>query len=663
MNTSFPGVHLRLLPSGRRAEAVRVLVIGGGAREHALVWKLQFCRDVSAVYAAPGNAGISFLARVWPGAAEDTGALLRLVRDNRIDLTIVGPEAPLAAGIVDEFQSAGLRIFGPTRAAARIEASKIWAKELMQRHGIPTAEWAAAADPEEARARVRQFGAPLVLKADGLAGGKGSVVCHSLEQAEAVIQHFMVERAHGAAGERIVVEEYLEGIELSAFALADGAQALPLIGARDYKPLLDRDQGPNTGGMGGYARPAYAGPALMDEVRRTILEPTVRAMAAEGAPFVGVLYAGLMLTRDGPKVLEYNCRWGDPEAELVLPLLKTDLVELLDACIEQRLDRQVAEWHPGVTCGIVLAARGYPAEPERGVKITGLDEIDQGVLAFHGATRMLKTPEPRQGWLRRGVRRTTEADVGIVTDGGRVLMVVATGPTLADAREKAYAGVERIHFDGMQYRRDIGLERDRSSGPERASDTGTWFAGGGEGLAAPPPDRVTTSPSPQPPNPDLNPQPSAALVAVLMGSESDRSVMDEAVEALDGLGISSEVHVMSAHRTPERVREFARAAEARGVRVVIAGAGGAAHLPGAIASRTTLPVIGVPIAGGTLMGLDSLLSIVQMPGGVPVATVAVGPGGARNAAYLAAAMLSLADEEIRARYRRFRAEQSDGEIR
>jgi phosphoribosylamine--glycine ligase len=727
---------------------VRVLVVGGGAREHALVWKLQFSPEVSAVYAAPGNAGISFLARVSPIAAEDVSGLLKLAQQHRIDLAVVGPEAPLALGIVDLFQGAGFRIFGPTRAAARLETSKIWAKELMQRHDIPTARWVAPTDPEAARAAVRQFGAPVVLKADGLAGGKGAVVCDSLEGAETVIEDFMVRGALGGAGERLVIEEYLEGVELSVFALADGQHVLPLTMARDYKPLLDGDQGPNTGGMGGYARPSYATPALMEEVQRRILEPTILAMGVEGEPYVGVLYAGLMLTPEGPKVLEFNCRWGDPEAELLLPLLKTDLVDLMEACIDGRLHETAVEWAEERTCGVVLASRGYPATPERGVKISGLDDLDQGVLAFHGGTRLLKSPPARTGWLRRGPPPTSEADVGLVTDGGRVLTIVARGSTLSEARAKVYANIARVHFPGMQYRQDIGLDeemverrtgiapngvappgvevepvspplplgeagrspRERArtgegarrraraqsrantrpnrpgvvarkedaltptlSQRERGSSltpdllarkddalTPTLFQRE-RGSSLTPPAPAPTSVLQAPQSSALSPQPSA-LVAVVMGSESDRLVMDETAGTLEALGISHSVQVMSAHRTPESVRRFARSAEARGVRVVIAGAGAAAHLPGAIAAQTTLPVIGVPLAGTGLLGLDALLSIVQMPGGVPVATVAVGAAGARNAAYLAAAILSLADEEIRERYRRFRIDQSEGEL-
>lgn len=419
------------------------------------MWKLHQSPQVSAVYAAPGNAGISLLAHTFPTPVDDFAGLRDIVTSNNIDLTVVGPEDPLAAGIVDSFQAAGLRIFGPTRAAARIESSKAWAKGLMARHGIPTGVWKAVSDPEDARRCVREFGAPVVLKADGLAGGKGVAVCRSIEEADATIDDLLVHGLRGDAGKTIVVEEYLEGTELSVFALADGQHVLPLIGARDYKPISDGDLGPNTGGMGGYAPPAYASAALMDRVRQDIFEPTVAAMADEGAPYVGVLYAGLMITRQGPRVIEFNCRWGDPEAELVFPLLKTDIIDLMQACIVGRLSELRVEWHEGASCGVVLAPRGYPTMQAKGERISGLDELEEGVMAFHGGTRLLQAEPQTAGWLRRSLQGPVH-ETGIVAEGGRILTVVATGKNLAQARAKAYANVERIRFDGMQYRKDIG---------------------------------------------------------------------------------------------------------------------------------------------------------------------------------------------------------------
>jgi phosphoribosylamine---glycine ligase len=740
---------------------VRVLIVGSGAREHALAWKLAFCEDADTIWVAPGNAGTALIARRAPIDIRNLTEVRTFALQNRVDLTVVGPEQPLADGLVDVFQVDDLPIFGPTRDAARLETSKTWAKEFMVRHQIPTGRWTAATDFQQAMAAINEIGLPAVLKADGLAGGKGVVVCRTLEEADSAARQLLGGGLVGDAGRRIVVEEFLEGVELSVFAFADGESALLLNAARDYKRLLDGDAGPNTGGMGGYARPTYATPELLEDVRRTILQPTVQGMAEEGAPYVGVLYAGLMITKNGPKVLEFNCRWGDPEAQILLPLLKTDMLDLMLASVQGRLAGQAVEWEPGATCGVVLAARGYPVAPQIGAKITGLENLDDGVLVFHGGTKMLETPPPRQGWLRRPQRQLSEQDVGTIVDGGRAVIVVASGATVEEARATAYANVTRINFDGMQYRKDIATDdrtladivgsswtppplseiptpvvttsRTSQSGRLRTGWETDFITGENPPVGSPPapspesalliasssvpaPSAPTPSPPAEPPaaavsapaeNPvsggnisfsaPSDPAPAASMpadppvsdsqtqsapvvaesapqeaparqsgsvaqVAVLMGSESDRPIMEETTKILTAMGIAHAVHVMSAHRTPERVRQFSREAEGRGIRVVIAGAGGAAHLPGVIAAQTTIPVIGVPIQGSAMMGLDSLLSIVQMPGGVPVATVAVGNAGARNAAYLAAAIIGLVDEGVRARYRQFRVDQSGGEL-
>jgi phosphoribosylamine--glycine ligase len=313
----------------------------------------------------------------------------------------------------------------------------------MQRHGIPTARWAVAEGVAEARALINEFGAPVVIKADGLAGGKGVAVCASLDAAERAIDDRLERRIFGSSGDRIVVEEYLEGRELSVFALADGESVLPLIGAQDYKPLLEGNAGPNTGGMGGFA-PAGEDPALMQRVRIEILEPTIAAMKAEGCPFVGVLYAGLMLTSAGPNVIEFNCRWGDPEAELIMPLLRSDLVDLMESCLDHAVGSAHLEWEPASSCGVVLAAGGYPDTPSKGDEIKGLDQVDDDVNVFHSGTRL------RPGSAQDGGQ--------IVTDGGRVLTVVATAPTLSEARARTYENVQRISFAAMRYRRDIAGE-------------------------------------------------------------------------------------------------------------------------------------------------------------------------------------------------------------
>lgn len=428
---------------------MKILVVGGGAREHALVWKLRQSSRVSEMFCVPGNAGIASLARTGPIAADDVAGIRHFAEENATDLTVVGPEAALAAGVVDEFKTAGLTIFGPTRAAARIESSKLWAKELIQRAGVPIPRWAAAETPGAALSLIGAFGLPVVLKADGLAAGKGTVVCHSRQEAEATIEEFMIRRIYGAAGERLEIEEFLRGPELSAFALVDGTHVLPLLGARDHKPLGDGNAGPNTGGMGGYARPSDATPELMEEIRERVFLPTVRAMAAEGCPFVGVLYAGLILTQEGPKVIEFNCRWGDPEAQLLVPLLETDLVDLMFGCIEGRLDRLSVDWSAQTTVGVVLASAGYPEAPRKGDRIRGLDALEDNALVFHAATRLV-TQEPA----------STEGVPTLVTDGGRVLTVVGVGDTLAEASLRAYRNVDRIHFEGKQYRRDLATDND-----------------------------------------------------------------------------------------------------------------------------------------------------------------------------------------------------------
>ncbi len=591
---------------------MRILVVGSGAREHALLWKLAQSPRQPTLYCAPGNAGTAALAENVPIAAEDVESLARWAAEHAIDLTVVGPEAPLVAGLADRLAARGLAAFGPTAAAAAIEGSKAWAKALMQRHGIPTARFSVADDPAAARRALEAFGLPVVIKADGLAAGKGVTVARTRAEAEAAIDAFLVERVFGAAGDRLVIEECLEGQEVSVLAFADGREVVPMVPACDYKRVGDGDTGPNTGGMGAYAPPALATPAFLAEVERTILVPALAALAAAGRPYRGVLYAGLMVTRDGPKVLEFNCRFGDPETQAILPLLDSDLVEIIEAVVRGELRSDLVRWRAGACCAVVLAAAGYPGRYATGHPIRGLDQVSADVQVFHAGTR-------------RAAR-------DVVTAGGRVLTVAAVAPSLAEARERAYAGAAAIHFDGVHYRRDIALREV----PAAAAPTPALLPMAGGAEERPP------------------------LVGIIMGSESDRPVMQACADALAALDIPHEVRVMSAHRTPERVREYGLTAAARGLRVLIAGAGLAAHLPGTLAAWTTLPVIGVPLPAGDLRGLDALYSIVQMPPGVPVATVGLGSAGARNAAYLAAAIIGQGDPAVRARYEAFRQQQSAG---
>jgi phosphoribosylamine--glycine ligase len=429
----------------------RVLVVGSGGREHALAWALARSAEVEAVYVAPGNGGTSWPpspeasdlqprapARSVPIRSDDIQALIDFVREQGIDLTVVGPEAPLARGIVDAFRAAGLRIFGPSRAAARIETSKAFAKALMRSCGIPTPDYAVFHDFEKARAYLRARPGPVVVKASGLAGGKGAFVCESSEEAEEALYRLMRERIFGEAGETVVIEERLYGSELSLLAFSDGRTARPLLPARDHKRLLDGDRGPNTGGMGAYAPVPEVGPDAVDRVVREIMEPVLQALARQGTPFVGVLYAGLMWTERGPFVLEFNARFGDPEAQAILPLLETDLLAALEACVEGRLGDVELRWRPGACVTVVLAAPGYPGRVPEGLPIAGLEEAaaQEGVLIFHAGTR------------REGDR--------VLTAGGRVLAVSAIGGHLPEAAARAYAAAERIHFEGMHYRRDIG---------------------------------------------------------------------------------------------------------------------------------------------------------------------------------------------------------------
>ncbi len=451
---------------------MKVLVVGSGAREHALVWKLLLSPNVSEVYAAPGNGGTALIARNVEVGGADLRRLADFAAAEGIRLVVVGPEAPLAAGLVDELKAAGVPAFGPTRAAAELEASKVFAHRLMTAYGIPCPRAEYFDDFGAARRYVEAHDPPFVVKADGLAAGKGTFVAGDRAEALRALELMMVERVFGAAGERVLIQEFLRGREVSLLAFCDGETVCPMLPACDYKRLLDGDRGPNTGGMGAYCPPSFFGPAEVELATRTILRPTVAAMAREGRPFVGVLYAGLMVTAEGPKVLEFNVRFGDPEAQVILPLLRSDLVDLIGACLEGRLGRVRLEWEPGACVGVVLAGAGYPDAPSRGVPIEDLDRLEEGILVFHGGTRLV----------------AAEGGYRLETDGGRILTVVARGPTIAEARRKVYRNVGRIRFAGMQFRRDIAL---REVGSEDAADEPKgpkgFNSGGGSPVARVPP--------------------------------------------------------------------------------------------------------------------------------------------------------------------------------
>ncbi|MDP2811307.1 MAG: phosphoribosylamine--glycine ligase [Rhodocyclaceae bacterium] len=420
---------------------MKLLVIGSGGREHAMAWRLAQTPCLQVVYVAPGNAGTAREIELKNVAITDLHALADFAERERVHLTVVGPEAPLSAGIVDLFRARGLRIFGPTKAAAQLESSKDFAKRFMVRHGIPTAAFATFSDVRNAHAYVEKVGAPIVVKADGLAAGKGVVVAATLHEAHSAIDMMLLDNRMGDAGARVVIEEFLEGEEASFIVMADGKNALALATSQDHKRLMDGDCGPNTGGMGAYSPAPCVTPDIHARVMREVIMPTIQGMEKDGIPYTGFLYAGLMIKPDGElRVLEFNCRMGDPETQPIMLRLKSDLVKLLDAAIDGRLDQVETEWDRRVALGVVMAAAGYPDNPRKGDAIRGLadpshqEEEDSHV--FHAGT--------------------AEKDGQVVTSGGRVLCVTALGETVKAAQKRAYELADGIRFDGMQYRRDIG---------------------------------------------------------------------------------------------------------------------------------------------------------------------------------------------------------------
>jgi phosphoribosylamine---glycine ligase len=428
------------MASDRRLD---VLVVGGGAREHALVRSLRKSPRIGRLICVPGNAGINVDAQTVAISSEDIPALVAFVEREKFDLTVVGPEAPLVAGLADQLRDRGFVVFGPGAAGARLEGSKAFAKQVMEAAGVPTGKAATFNDYEPALAYLREQGAPVVVKADGLAAGKGVIVAVDLDQAEAALAECFVERRFGDAANTVLIEEVLEGEEVSLLSLVSGEQILPLAPAQDYKRALDGDAGPNTGGMGSYSPVPAVDAALYEELVDLVVRPTVAELAQRGIDFRGVLYAGLMLTADGPKVLEFNCRFGDPETQALLPRLQSDLLDLLWAAANGEQLPPAAEWRPGAAVGVVMASRGYPASASKGDVIQGLDRVRTlaEVEVFHAATRA--------------------TDAGVVTAGGRVLTVTGLGDTFAEARARAYAGVEQISFEGEQYRRDIALRAEK----------------------------------------------------------------------------------------------------------------------------------------------------------------------------------------------------------
>jgi len=416
---------------------MKVFVIGSGGREHAIVWKLRQSPRVTQIFCAPGNGGICDEAECVPVDVKNIDALVQAASRIQPDLTVVGPEVPLALGVVDEFRRRGFRIFGPTAAAARLESSKIFAKEFMQRHRIPTAHFAICTTPEEIKEALPHFGTPIVVKADGLAAGKGVVIAQTREEASVVANEMLAGKMLGEAGARVVLEQYLQGEELSFLVVSDGERVVPLVAAQDHKRVGDNDTGPNTGGMGAYSTPTIVDPQMREWLLNHVARPVVNAMREEGAPFTGILYCGLMMTARGPMVLEFNCRFGDPETQPILMRLESDLLGAFVASAEGRISDGDFKWSDNSTVCVVLASRGYPDTPELGKVISGIEDAEniEGVKVFHAGTRK-----------ENGV---------YVTSGGRVLGVTARGGDLKTAVWRAYQAIGKINFEGMHYRKDI----------------------------------------------------------------------------------------------------------------------------------------------------------------------------------------------------------------
>jgi len=416
------------------------LVIGGGGREHTLVWKISQSPKISQVYCAPGNAGISQLARCIDIDADNIEKLVDFAKKEKIDLTIVGPELPLSKGIVNEFNRWGLKIFGPSREATKIESSKVFSKYLMKKYNMPTANHEVFRNSEKAFDYIKQQAFPLVIKADGLAAGKGVFIAKNLAQARNALDTLMEEKKFGEAGRKVVVEEFLEGEEVSILAFCDGKTVVPMVSSQDHKKIFNDDQGPNTGGMGAYSPVPFYTDKLEKRVLEEILKPTIRGLRSEGREYKGVLYAGLILTKEGPKVLEFNARFGDPETQVILPRLKTDLIDILNAVIDGSLHKINIEWEDNAAVCVVVASGGYPGKYQKGKVINGLERLEKmkDIIVFHAGTKL--------------------QDNKIITSGGRVLGITAWDDTISKAKEKAYEGVEKIYFEDMYYRKDIAVK-------------------------------------------------------------------------------------------------------------------------------------------------------------------------------------------------------------
>jgi phosphoribosylamine---glycine ligase len=575
---------------------MKVLVVGSGGREHALVWKINQSPRVKKIYCAPGNAGIGHLAECVDISAVDIEGLVDFAKNEQIDLTVVGPESSLVAGIVDTFEENGLRIFGPRKKSAILEGSKVFSKEFLQKYNIPTAAFKVFTEKKKAKKYIDKCGAPIVVKADGLAAGKGVIVAQTVAEAKDAIDLIMTEKAFGDAGNTIIIEECLRGEEASFIAFTDGKTVLPLPSSQDHKAIFENDKGPNTGGMGAYSPAPVVTEKISAYVMEKIMLPTIQGLEAEGRPYKGMLYAGLMIDGDTINVLEFNCRFGDPEAQPLLMRLQTDIIDIFEASLDGCLNTVTMRIDPSPTVCVVMASGGYPGSYEKGKVIKGFANASKvdGVMVFHAGTALKN-------------KRT-------VTDGGRVLGVTAIGKNLEQAIAHAYAAVDLIQWTGCYFRRDIGAK------------------------ALNRPAKSTLRP----------------IVGIVLGSDTDLPIMQGAADFLKDMNVPYEMTIASAHRSPERAAEYAKTAKNRGLKVIIAGAGMAAHLAGVLSAHTDVPVIGVPLDSSPFHGMDALLSTVQMPPGVPVATMGVGKSGAKNSGVLAARILALEDPILAAKLVEFR---------
>lgn len=566
---------------------MNILIVGAGGREHAIAWKCKQSPNAEKIHITPGNGGIESIGNCWN--LTDHAEILKKAKAEKIDLAIIGQEDYLVDGLTEKFEEEGILVFGPNKSASQLEGSKVFAKAFMERHSIPTAGYKKFTDFDAAVAYLQETPPPYVIKASGLAAGKGVLICPDVKTAENALKDMMIDQVFGNAGEEVVIEEFLDGEEASWFVFTDGTDFVSLPSLQDHKRQLELDEGLNTGGMGCYAPAPVVTKAIEDKIIHQIVKPSLEGMVKEGNPYKGILYIGLMIKNDQPKVIEYNIRFGDPECQPLMMLLDSDFVAIAEAIAKGKISDVNVKWKNQAAATVILASGGYPQSYKKGFVIQGLEEINESdeLMVFHAGTK-------------RDQNRYS-------TSGGRVLGVTCLGDNLQNALDNAYQAIEKISWPGMQYRRDIGLK----------------------GLK-----RLLTRPADK------------KMVYIIMGSASDKAIAEKAVKIFNQFNIGCEMVVSSAHRTPERTRRIIQEAEKNGTEVFIAIAGLAAHLPGVIAAETRLPVIGVPVGGSAVGGQDALLSIVQMPPGIPVATVGIDRGD--NAAILATQILSIKYPELKA---------------